>query len=114
MKFKIIALTIITVFVFYGVFKSRDIFFGSPVEFSLEKASTSRMRVEGKAKNSKEILINGDKTYTNMSGDFLYDFSPLPGLNVVTIETKDSFGNRKEKVYSFVYNNEQGTKTAQR
>lgn len=114
MKFKVVALSIITVFVAYGFFKSHDIFFGSPVTFSLKKASTSRMVVEGNAQNNREILINGDKTPTNMQGDFVYDFSPLPGLNVVTIETKDSFGNKKEKTYSFVYNNEQGTKTAQR
>ncbi len=114
MKFKIIALTIITVFIFYGAFKSRDIFLGSPVTFSLEKASTSRMRIEGKAKNNREILINGDKTYTNMKGDFLYDFSPLPGLNVITVVIKDSFGNKTEKIYSFVHTNESGTKTAQR
>ena len=114
MKFKIVALSIITVFVAYGFLQSHDIFFGSAVTFNLKKASTSRMVIEGNAKNNREIFINGAQTFTNMQGDFTYDFSPLPGLNVVTVKTEDSFGNRKEKIYSFVYNNEQGTKTAQR
>ncbi len=114
MKFKVVAFSIIIVFVAYGFFKSHDIFFGSPVHFVLKKASVSRMIVEGNAQYNKEILINGEKTPTNLRGDFLYDFSPLPGLNVVTVTTKDVFGNKKEKIYSFVYNNEQGTKTAQR
>ncbi len=114
MKFKIVALTIITVFVVYGFFQSYDIFFGSAVTFDLKKTSTSRMAIEGNAKNNREIFINGDQTYTNMQGDFIYDFSPLPGLNVITVQTQDNFGNKKEKIYSFVYNNEQGTKTAQR
>jgi hypothetical protein len=114
MKIKIITVSIITFFIVYGLARSSDIFLGSPFHFSLSKESSTRMAIVGNAKFSKHILINGDETMVDTAGDFKYEFSPLPGVNVVTIETKDSFGNYREETHSFVYNNEQGIKTAQK
>lgn len=114
MKIKIITISIISFFVIYGFTRASDIFFGSPFSFTMTQESSTRMAVVGNAQYSKQIRINGDETRVSTLGDFKYDFSPLPGLNIVTLETKDIFGNSQEKTYSFVYNNELGIKTAQK
>jgi hypothetical protein len=118
MKIKSITTFIICLCIVYGVFKASDLLFGSPFHFSIEKESDTRMVVEGNAKYSKEILINGSETMVTTTGDFKYEFSPTPGINTISIQTKDTFGNSQEKVHSFVYdsfiyNNGQSTKTAQ-
>ncbi len=118
MKIKFITLFIICLCIIYGGFKASDIVFGSPVSFSLQKETDTRIAIQGNAKYSKQIFINGDETMITTDGDFKYAFSPTPGINIISIQTKDTFGNSQEKVHSFVYNsfiynNGQSTKTAQ-
>lgn len=115
MKIKIITICIISILTIYGLTRSSDIFFGAPVSFFVKNESTARIAVVGNAQYSKEIFINGDETMINTQGDFKYEFSPLPGVNIITLETKDTFGNTQKKTHTFVYkNNEQVIKTAQR
>lgn len=110
-----ILMTFVIIFAIYGFFRAHDIFFGSAVTFDVKQASTSRMTMTGVAKHNRELFINGENVSISPTGDFLYDFSPLSGLNIVTIEGKDTFGNVQKKTHTFVYkNNEQFQKTAQR
>lgn len=114
MKIKIVTICIISILTIYGLARSSDIFFGAKVTFAVKNESTARMAITGNAKYSKEIFINGDETMVNTQGDFKYEFSPLPGVNIVTLVTKDTFGNTQKKTHTFVYNNMQEIKTAQR
>jgi hypothetical protein len=114
MKTKNIALFFVIIFVVYGFLKVHDIFFGSKFSYQIKPKSNLRISVVGNAKHSRDLMINGEKTTINLNGDFEYEFIPMNGLNVLTIQNKDSFGKIKEKTYSFVYKNSEHSKTAQR
>ena len=104
--FKKIGLSILIVgFLTYGASKSLHIFRGENIHISVNTSRDTLYTVSGVAPHTKNLSINGTSVSTDLEGDFLYDFSPLPGFNVLTVESTDIFGNNKEKVYSFVYNN---------
>ncbi len=104
--FKKIGLSILIVgFLTYGVSKGIHVFRGETVDITINTSKDTLYTISGVAPHTKSLLINGTPVSTNLEGDFLYDFSPLPGFNVLTVASTDIFGNNKEKVYSFVYNN---------
>lgn len=104
--FKKVGLSILIIgFLTYGVAKSIHIFRGESVNVSINTSKETLYTLSGIAPHTKSLLVNGTPVSTNLEGDFTYDFSPLPGFNVMTVESTDIFGNNKEKVYSFVYNN---------
>lgn len=92
-------------FISYGAFRSAHVFLGEKIEATLSTISKDRYQLEGTLAHPKDITINGTNVPTDLDGKFTYEFSPLPGFNVVTIQTEDKFKNNKTKVYSFIYNN---------
>lgn len=108
---KISLLLLVVGFFGYGISKGIHIFTGQELKFSINKQS-ALYSISGIFPHAKEVIINGTGLETTEEGSFSYDFSPLDGLNIVTVTGKDSFGNIKQKTFSFIYSNNEAPQVA--
>ncbi len=87
---------------------------GVQIEAKVERqdSSSSLANIKGNAKNAIYISINGREIFIDKDGSFSEPVVLIPGLSVITIDTKDKFGKNKEKEFQLVYNRESAPSVA--
>lgn len=107
-----ILIVAILVFVF---FKTRDIIFGARLNvFNVtdgQVLTDPYLEIKGQIRNAASIELNGHSVIPNHEGVFSEGIILSPGYNVITIHTVDKFGNRIERKYTLVYNDEASEST---
>lgn len=63
---------------------------------------SSLVKVEGNAKNSVLLSLNGREIFIDENGNFSESIGLLPGFSVISIEAKDKFGKNKEEKFRLV------------
>lgn len=97
-------LAFLIVLVSYSMYQGRNILFGShftvtPIEQNTDAAVLS---LKGTADHAKQITINGRTAPLDATGTFGESVALLPGLNVITVASVDSFGKTKsETLYTY-------------
>jgi len=64
------------------------------------------IRISGKARFTKDLVINGAPLATAPDGTFDERFLLNPGYNVITMEGRDRFGHRNIKNYAVILTEE--------
>lgn len=89
----------------YGVFEARRLIEGPEIsiQYPADGSATSSdiVTVMGYAQNVAFLTINDGPAYTDESGKFVYQFSPPPGISVVTVAAVDRFGRKASKSVTF-------------
>lgn len=89
---------------FFAYSKMAFIWKGVQIEANLERSSTSPLaHINGKAKHATLITLNGREIFIEKDGSFSEPIVLIPGFSVISINTKDKFGNNKEKKFELVY-----------
>lgn len=100
----------------YGGARTKELFFGSPLKVSettQTESSSPIIKIEGTSKHAKEVLVNGHPLSIELSGNFSDTLALVPGYNIITVKSTDSFGRTKEKSFSTYYKGEPATAVAQ-
>jgi hypothetical protein len=63
---------------------------------------SSLVKVEGNAKNSVLLVLNGREIFIDKEGNFSESIGLLPGFSVISIEAEDKFGKNKKEKFSLV------------
>jgi hypothetical protein len=69
-----------------------------------ESHSSSLVEVKGRARGATYVTLNGREIFIDKEGLFNESLILLPGLSVVTLESKDKFGKTSLKKFEIVYN----------
>ena len=109
---KISIIILIASFTSYGISKGIHIFTGQKLHISMDTTKPLLYSLSGKLPHAEEITVNGTTMPKTQDGTFTYSFSPLGGLNIVTVNGRDAFGNTKTKTFSFIYNNKEAVHVA--
>jgi hypothetical protein len=85
----------------YGLFEARKLLEGPVITIESPQDGTATssaiVTIVGNAQNIAFLTINDGQAYTDESGRFVYQFSPPPGLAVVTVAAVDRFGRKTSK-----------------
>lgn len=65
--------------------------------------NSSLVEIIGNAKNAIHLTLNGREIFIDREGDFKEAVSLPFGLNIITLNAEDKFGNLSEKKFQFVY-----------
>lgn len=92
-------IALLAVLAFYGIYQGRSILFGGSLSLAPLESKTESPIVDlkGVALHSKAIIINGRDASIDASGNFSESIALLPGLNVITVSSVDSFGKTKSE-----------------
>jgi hypothetical protein len=92
-------LAFLMVLVFYSIYQGRNLLFGAHLSVAPITQSTddSVLTVSGIAGRTKQLTINGRPAPLDASGTFSESVALLPGLNVITVASTDSFGKTKNQ-----------------
>ena len=104
-----LTLTMLAVFVGYGVFEGRRIVEGpsltilSPLDGSA--TSSTKVVISGRTSNIAFLSLNGKESYTDSRGYFNETLSPPPGYTTVSITARDRFGRQVARTIHFTVRN---------
>ena len=77
---------------------------GVKIEAKIEQKGDSSLAViNGTASKAVLITLNGREIFIDKEGNFSESIIVLPGFSVVTLDAKDKFGNKAEKKFEMVY-----------
>ncbi len=97
-------LAFLVVLVSFGLYQGRNLIFGSHLTVTPIQNSTadSILNLSGVGEHAKEVTINGRTALMDASGTFSESVALLPGLNVITVSSTNSFGKTKsETLYTY-------------
>ncbi len=97
-------LAFLIVLVSYSLYQGRSVLFGSPLSVAPIEYNTDApvLSLSGIAGHAREITINGRPAPLDATGTFSESIALLPGLNVITVASTDSFGKSKsETLYTY-------------
>lgn len=85
----------------YAIWRSFNYARGPQIEIVSPRdgssATTSVMRIEGRAVRVSAISMNGNPIYIDLEGNFHQILSIFPGENIITFDAADQFGRKTEK-----------------
>jgi Glucodextranase, domain B len=85
----------------YSLFQAQKIIQGPQIKLDspLNGATytTSLIEVKGVAKNITLLLIDNNKTLTDLQGNFSVKLLLTPGYNIINLEARDKFGAKVQK-----------------
>jgi hypothetical protein len=91
----------------YGALEAKNLAEGPIVSIisptSGDVATSSVITIKGVAKNVSFITLNGDQIFTDENGNFSEDRIISTGYNVITVNARDKFGKKVEKVLYITY-----------
>lgn len=91
----------------YGYFRGYTLIHGGSLTVDGihdgENTGTNFVVLTGSATHAKELLINGRTVSTDENGKFTDPLILLPGYNVITVLSKDTFGHTSEMVLHSYY-----------
>ncbi len=89
-------LLLISCFLVYGLYKSRNILSGPQITIDSPTPSASLsdqlIAVKGKAQNVAAVFLNGNQIFTDQNGNFDESLLLAKGYNVVELKANDKFG----------------------
>ncbi len=97
-------ITFLVVLVSYGLFQGRNVLFGSSLSVAPISSNIDSpvLNLSGSADHARALTINGRTAPLDASGSFSESVALLPGLNVITVASTDSFGKTKsETLYTY-------------
>lgn len=62
------------------------------------------LNIDGNAKRSKHLTVNGREVTINQSGEFTDTLVLLPGYNIISISAEDKFGKKTEEIFEVIKN----------
>lgn len=78
---------------------------GVKIEASLtQNKSSSLVQINGNAKNSTQISLNGREIFIDKEGNFSETVGLLPGLSIISLNAQDRFGKFAEKKFTIISN----------
>src|SRR5580704_6555424 len=102
---RVLIIAAILLVVGYGLFEARKLLEGPEITIQSPTdgtaTSSSIVTIVGNAQNIAFLTINDGPAYTDEAGRFVYQFSPPPGLAVVTVAAVDRFGRKTSKSITF-------------
>jgi len=97
----------IVIIVGYGALEARNLAEGPIVSITNPRdgtvATSSVIAITGVAKNVSFITLNGNQIFTDENGNFSEDRIISTGYNVITVDARDKFGKKVEKVLYITY-----------
>lgn len=113
MKWWVGFMACVLLFSFIGVFaymKTSFLFRGVQIEATINHDGNSSLAIiKGKAMHATHITLNGREIFIDKDGSFSEPIILMPGFSVITIDTRDKFGENKEKKFQLVYKENGGT-----
>jgi hypothetical protein len=98
------SIAFLAVLVLYTVYQGHDVFFGSKLSLApiVKNTEGDLITLSGFAPHAKHITIDGRETAVDASGTFTEKVALLPGYNVISVTSKNPFGNVKtETIYAY-------------
>lgn len=97
------SITALSALIFYN---TKDIIFGAPLSLETihdgETVNENFLPINGKAKHSFEVEINGRQVALSKDGVFSDGVVLSPGYNVIEVKGQDRFGRSKSKTLHLV------------
>ena len=98
---------VVTIIIGYGLFEARYVIEGPQVKVFTphngDVATSSRITVEGVAKNTTDISLNGGSIFIDEQGHFSDSLLLSPGYTILTIVAHDRFGREVRKTLELTY-----------
>lgn len=98
---KIVILSIVILFIFYGIFESFKLITGPRVTIVTPEngatLETNSVSIEGTAKNVSFISLNDRKIFVDDNGNFKEKLLLPYGYTIIKISAEDRFGEKIEK-----------------
>lgn len=77
---------------------------GVEIKATLDRSSSSSLvQINGNAKNSIHLSLNGREIFIDKEGNFSETVGLLPGFSIISLEAKDKFGKSANKKFEIVY-----------
>lgn len=101
---KIVAITLITVFILYGLFEAYKFIIGPRIKIisptNGETLNDSSVLINGMARNASFIYLNDRKIYVDENGSFSERLLLPQGYTIIKLSAEDRFKRKTEKYIS--------------
>jgi hypothetical protein len=87
----------------FAYMKMDFILHGVTIKATVARTDSSIAEIKGNAQNAVYLSLNGQEIFIDKNGEFSQPVALLPGLEVITLDAADKFGNVAEKEFTVVY-----------